>query len=450
MNGKRFYILIALGLGVIGSAKSALVLDPTFRAEFEPNTFVSAFALRPSGEILAAVFKESAANVGAAKIVQFESNGSTDAKFECEIAFEGVGEILVQKDGKALVMGRRGDGTAGSLFRLMADGKLDEEFSAPELLGTLDIAVDALGRIYAAGNHHRAFWSGHVLARLHPDGRLDETFNAATLPEATRDGGLVRVTVQTDGKPVLAGVFQSPSGRDHLARFLEDGSEDSSFSNTNPVSPARCNRLLALPDGSILSGYGRWTNDGLSATVRRFMPDRTEDTAFGGLSGLEGTIDHFDLQKDGKIIASISSTRRDQRQLVRFDRNGRLDPSFGSAEARFKWIWLGVEYEGAGSPVVQPNGDIIVGGSFTSYNGVNCTNLVRFLGERAYVDSVELGAQALVVRWLLTEPHKDYAVEASDDLINWAVQEELKRNSDRLEASFSRSHTKMFFRAVLR
>ena len=179
------------------------------------------------------------------------------------------------------------------------------------------------------------------------------------------------------------------------------------------------------------------------------MPDRTRDSSFSSDTSLRGYLGFFDVQKDGKIIASVGSAPRNQTRLIRYQRNGALDHSFGSPLAHFSPDDPGSVFEGGiANIVVQPNGDILVGGSFTSYNGQNVTNLVRFVGERAYVTSVEPKHGGLHVRWLLTEPEKQYGLETSTDLVTWIGHNNSTQDGDTLTVTLPSNNDHRFIRAI--
>src|SRR5688572_3457839 len=438
--------MVGLILGCFCSlllSKANLRLDPNFKPQFEPNTAVRAFVLRPTGEIIAAVAKVSATGQFEQSLVQFKADGSPDDSFQCTARPSVWGRgMQLQTDGKLLVNGNE------KLLRIFPNGELDPTFSPPVLV-PYDFALDPQGRIYIAGDFFRIPTNGIqrlYLSRLHPDGRLDESFIAATTHGAPRESGMVRITVQPDGKPVMAGIFRSPAGKHYFARFLEDGSDDPTFSNMNEPIRDFCTQLKVLSDSSILRSVTLLNN---APCIERFLPDRTRDQNFNSDTSLRGVLGYFDVQKDGKIIASVGLTPRNQPQLVRFQQNGALDHSFESSHARFSPHEPGSAFEsGIANIIVQPNGDILVGGAFTSYNGQNVTNLVRFIGERAYVTSIEPKQDALHVSWLVTEPEKTYALETSTDLLTWSEHNNFMREGDSLKVTLPQTGDHRFIRAI--
>src|SRR5207302_560325 len=90
------------------------------------------------------------------------------------------------------------------------------------------IAIQPDGRIVIAGDFtkYNAVARSH-LARLNTDGSLDQTFN----PLAKTDFPISAIVLQSDGKLLLGGDFQSINGtkRNRIARLLSDGTLDASF-----------------------------------------------------------------------------------------------------------------------------------------------------------------------------------------------------------------------------
>lgn len=443
MRRKRAFCLLFGLLASMAFSNAALQLDPNFKPQFEPNTAVRAFVLRPTGEIVAAISKTNDAGQIEKSLVQFRTDGSLDDSFRCTAAPNTWGRgMQLLADGKLLFSGNE------RLLRIFPNGDPDPTFSAPVLV-PYNFAVDPQGRIYIVGDFFRIPTNGIqrlYLSRLHPDGRLDESFIPATTRNGSRESGMVTVTVQPDGKPILGGIFNSPVGKHYFARFLEDGSDDPTFSNMNEPILDFCTQLKVLSDGSILRGVTLLNN---TPFIERFLPDRTHDSRFSSDTSLRGVLGNFDVQKDGKIIASVGSTPRNQARIIRFHKNGALDHSFGSPLAHFSPDEPGSAFaSGVANIIVQPNGDILVGGSFTSYNGQNVTNLIRIVGERAYVTSAETKDDGLHVRWLLTEPEKQYGLETSTDLVIWSGHNNSIRDGDTLRVTLPNTGDHRFIRAI--
>ncbi len=185
---------------------------------------------------------------------------------------------------------------------------------------------------------------------------------------------LVRtVVVQADGKVVVGGDFTMLGGggdgntaRSHLGRLNPDGSLDSAY---NPGVNNIVVDLVLQPDGKLLVGGGftMLGGGGTGTTMRnslgRLNANGTLDTTFDpdvlGNSGLNGVVNALALQPDGKILVAGSFT-----SLAGAPRSnlGRLNAD-GSIDATFDPFVSGGEVD---TVAVQADGKIVVGGFFTS------------------------------------------------------------------------------------
>ncbi len=120
------------------------------------------------------------------------------------------------------------------LAQVASDGALDTAFTTN--LGTgfnfrvRSVAVQPDGKIVAAGSFTTVNGTAvNRIARLNADGTLDADF-AANIGTGL-DGAGRSVTLQSDGKIIVAGAFTSVNGTaiNHIARFNSDGSLDTDF-----------------------------------------------------------------------------------------------------------------------------------------------------------------------------------------------------------------------------
>jgi uncharacterized delta-60 repeat protein len=232
------------------------------------------------------------------------------------------------------------------------------------------IAVQPDGKVLAAGNFSgvSANGSNNVrsgLARLHADGTLDTAF--ATGTGAGSFNGIYSVAVQPDGKVLVGGDFNSFDGviRRGLARLHSNGLLDTNFPSF--VGSTSVSNIVVQPDGKILVG-GNFTG------ILRLTPNGTNDPTFnyGGSSYINNMANVIALQPDGKIIIGGSSTGTAKR-LARLNADGSFDSTFDVGTGpNGQVLTLGL----------QADGKVVFAGQFTAFNGV--TN--RFLLGRANAD----------------------------------------------------------------
>lgn len=210
------------------------------------------------------------------------------------------------------------------------------------------------------------------MARLNPDGTIDNTFN---LGFGFNDE-VYSIVCQSDGKILVAGKFTSFSAntQNRIVRLNQDGSIDPSF-NIGSGFNDQVNCLLIQPDGKIIAGGSFTTYNGTTANrIVRLNSNGTIDNTFLTGSGFTGIVRSIVLQTDGRIIAGGSFAMYNGNncsRIARLNSNGSFDFSFmiGSGFTQGSWQ--------VNALILQSNGAIIVGGSFTTYNSLPANNIAR-------------------------------------------------------------------------
>src|SRR5207248_2984893 len=138
------------------------------------------------------------------------------------------------------------------------------------------------------------------------------------------------------------------------------------------------NALALQPDGKVLIGGG-FSNVGFLGRNRiaRLNSDGSLDAAFlDGLAGANNTINSIALQPDGKVLigglfTSVNGVGRNR--IARLTSDGSIDTTFQNGMS------------GANSSVfsiaLQPDGNVVIGGDLTIINGVASDKVARLIGE---------------------------------------------------------------------
>ncbi len=284
----------------------------------------------------------------------------------------------------AVVSNSCGSVTSAVAFLSVNLATLDTTF-----LPTADRTVNALamqpdGKILVGGTFTRMGGQYRTnLARLNADGSLDAGFATISGAGPRAVSTMVNaLSIQADGKILVGGRFTRMSGqaRTNLARLDADGTLDSGFATglAGSKASAQVNVLAIEADGRILVGGDFTMIGGQQRTnLARLNVDGTVDGGFnpgprmsGGSFWLNSSaVQSLAVQPDGKILLGGSFTTlagQPRSNLGRLNPDGSLDVAFNPG-ANSNVLAL----------VLQADGKILVGGSFTKIGGQSCTNLAR-------------------------------------------------------------------------
>jgi uncharacterized delta-60 repeat protein len=331
-------------------------LDNTFNA---PNNFTEIFkwVVDAQGKVLISVsVVENGVTVN--KTLRLNTDGSIDTTLNIPAAVVGtVISLAAQSDGKVIFAGdftQVNSVVRSNFARVNADGILDTTFNPGTGfdVAPLKIVVQPDGKILTVGlftSYNGSARNG--IARLNSDGSLDATFNP------TINGTVFALALQSDGKILIGGTFNAVNGqtRSNAARLNADGSLDATFNPTIGSGGVTINGITVQSDGKFLIG-GIFTgvNGFNRVNLVRFNADGTLDTAFnaGSISG----VNQVQVQTDGKYVVLTTS-------LIRLNNNGTADTTFQSPTVTI------LDY------LVQPDGSVIIGGTFAFVNGSNIARL---------------------------------------------------------------------------
>jgi uncharacterized delta-60 repeat protein len=306
-------------------------LDPSFGAGGRVNlpsrggqTYATDVAIQANRKIV--VVGSDRFKFGVARL---KRDGTLDRSFggdgQVITGFDGsravADAVAIQANGKIVVAGTNYPGCGGddshfALARYRRDGTLDPTFGDGGMVITevgsfcvADTFISALaiqddGKIVAVGSSGGA---GFVLARYNHDGMLDPTFDGdGLIATAFPDSLGVEandVALESDGMILAAGwaAYETADGfadRFALARYLSDGTLDTTFSG----------------DGMVSTGF---SEAGYSSCPCGLRGARAYDVA---------------IQADGEIVALGTASGRRRRSwfaLARYDEGGTLDQTFG-------------------------------------------------------------------------------------------------------------------------
>ena len=286
-----------------------------------------------------------------------------------------INSAKVQSDNKIIIGGgftTFNEATRNRITRLHSNGNIDNSFSIGS--GCNDavqtIALQSDGKIIIGGSftQYNGTNRRHI-ARLNTDGSLDTSFNIGT----GANFPILAVAIQNDGKIIIGGGFTSFNGTNinRILRLNSNGSIDSSF-NVGTGFDNTIHSLNIQNDGKIIiAGEFSNYNNNTSNRIIRVNDNGSVDTTFSIGNGANNTIFTIHNQPDGKIILGglfTTFNSNTTNYLVRLNSNGSIDSTFNVGIGANNFIR---------SIGFQTNNKIVVGGSFTNFNNSLINRLAR-------------------------------------------------------------------------
>jgi uncharacterized delta-60 repeat protein len=431
--------LLLFSVAVLLAGGAAAVRGQSALDGFDPNANGSVYVVvvQPDGKILiGGDFTTLSPNGGAAvarnRIARLNPDGTVDTAFNPN-ANGTILSIAVQADGKILAGGQFiiiGGQTRNRIARLEATTGLADSFD-PNANGIVrSIAVQADGKILAGGDFNGANSIGGQARNF--IARLDATTGLADSFDPNANNTVNAIAVQADGKILTGGAFNQSFGtptiggqtRNYIARLdAATGLADSfdpnanqyvssiavqadgkilaggNFNGANSIGGQTRNRIARLDattgaadsfdpnansvvwsiavqaDGKILAGgdFNGANSIGGQARNRIARLDATTGLADSFNPNANNTVNAIAVQADGKILAggffngpnSIGGQTRNR--IARLEIDGRLDQTLNlSTVGNF-----------VTATAVQPDGKILIGGSFSTVLGVARNNIAR-------------------------------------------------------------------------
>jgi len=218
------------------------------------------------------------------------------------------------------------------------------------------IVVQPDGQILLGGDFAQVNGvASNRMARLGADGALDAAFDAA----AAASGSVYSMAVQPDGKLLVGGTSLMVGGvpNKNIVRLGANGALDAGF-DTAPNGPVHS--VAVQPGGKVLMGGNFMYIGGPTAYpyLARRNADGTPDATFDVDAGANDMVKSIVLQPDGQILlgghfSGVNGVARFR--VARLSADGTLDSGFVPPDL--------------GNPVfslaVQPDGKVLVAGAFT-------------------------------------------------------------------------------------
>jgi uncharacterized delta-60 repeat protein len=355
----------------------------TFSADANGNA--TAVAQQADGQVLVGgIFTNFSGNSALQNIVRIKADGTADASFIPDVAGQ-VNAILPLPNGQILVGGSFTEvnsttatgavtvATAlvkGDSYVIVTIG--DTDFTAVGAANnTVGTQFTATGPGKGTGTASTGIVNTSYLVRLNSDGTTDKSFTP------NPNGQVNCLALQSNGDILVGGLFSqvevvngTGTARSNIARLNPDGTLDTTF---NPGLNGQAFVIAVLPNGQILVGGGFTTIDPNAGSTSyneaglvRLNSDGTVDTAFYPNPNLP--VESLAVQSNGQVVVGGGFTSFDQNGSttatpVSVSYLARVNTD-GSIDTTFN--------PNPNSPVskvvLEPNGQIFVGGNFFQFS----------------------------------------------------------------------------------
>jgi uncharacterized delta-60 repeat protein len=264
-----------------------------------------------------------------------------------------------------------------------------------------DIDILSNGKIIVSGEY--TFYRGvsaNRIVQLNEDGTINTGFTYGTGFQSDTTNELVELS---NKKLIVIGQFTNYNGTNTIGiiGLNPNGTVDNTFVlgtgfNPLPLQSAGPDTIEKQSDDKVIIGGAFWVYNGItSPKIIRLNPNGTVDNTFVVGSGFTsgGTFNNTDsfvtclsIQSDGKIIVggnfdaySGSSVTR----ICRLNSNGTLDTTFTTGTG-FNGVPMNIK--------IQPDGKILIGGLFTSYNGTSRNRIIRLNSDGSIDGTFTIGS----------------------------------------------------------
>jgi uncharacterized delta-60 repeat protein len=367
------------------------------------NSLVEIIDTQSTGKILLSGQFTTYNNISAIALLRLNPNLTLDTTFPA-IGPIAADDMKIQSDDKIVLVGSftgfNGGSNGKGLIRLNADGTVDPNFNVGGSgFGTKNLAkacaIQSDGKILIGGTYINSYNGVPCknMIRLNTDGTIDPTFNSFYYSGTV--GPIFNIVVQPDGKILVSGNKGTIAGsQPNLYRLNSDGSLDTSFAlgdvgtNIYTTICTSCasgiQSIVLQPDGKILvvGAFNAYNGTPVNNIIR-LTSTGILDSTFNGLGTATNRVIK-DLALDtttGKMFIAGEFTTFNGaavNKIIRLTSTGGFDGTFNSGTGTAHTNTSSFIYNSIHTLKRQnADGKVLLGGFFTSYNGISATNITR-------------------------------------------------------------------------
>jgi uncharacterized delta-60 repeat protein len=394
------------------------------------DNIVECITLQSDNKILVGGSFNSYNGISKNKINRFNSNGESDNLFNIGTGFNGVVKtIVLQSDNKILV---GGDFTlfngvyCGKISRLNNDGSIDNSFSTSlGFNGEINkIAVQSDGKIIIIGTF-TSFnnINANKIIRLNQNGSIDNTFNL----QVNIDGDFKTLAIQSDGKIYIGGNGFTIDSYNvgAVIKLNSNGALDTGFSCYGGHCLEQVNDILIESSGKIIlagSGGSNLTGEIIRITSNGFVINFTYNRIGNGGANIKSIA----LQPDGKIIVggsfennSLVPTVNNPIGILRLNSDFSIDNSFFYNKGD-SYNYSYDYWRPVNSVVLQKDGKILVGGDFLYYKSYSFSSFLLRINGVSSVSPPTL-ASSFITTWVTDVANETITLLAQSDAPNYTI-----------------------------
>lgn len=363
----RIFVLTFTQLFFLSGFAQPGSLDMYFNTSLALNPLVFSTAVQPDGKVIVCGSFTNFIATPVPHIARINTNGTLDTSFDPGTGpNDQVYTVALQPDGKIVIGGAftsYNGVTRNRIARLNSDGSLDPTFSSDLNNWVTSVEFQPDGKILTTGFFTTCNGiTRNRIARLTTSGLLDFTF----IPGTGANSYTTDCALQADGKIILTGDFTSYNGtaRNRVVRINADGSLDASYNPGTGLNTVSWS-CQVQSDGKILLAGEFTTFNGISKNrLVRTNANGTLDVSYNSGIAANDQIRTISLQSDGKLIIGGGFTSFDgvsRTRIARVNLDGSLDSSFDPGSGFSGFVY---------TTAIQADGKIVVGGTFNSYNSI--------------------------------------------------------------------------------
>ena len=368
--------------------------DKTFQIGSGFSAQVSKILVQPDDKIVVIGNFTSYSGSSSNRIARLNADGTRDSTYNVGNGFNSnTPYMLFSKTfpDKTYVVGSfttYSGSIADGIVRLNSNGTRDASFAASSSTRNYQtINEDSSGSLYVGGINLFSYGGIPVFnyLKLTPSGNIDPAFqstitssfyNVTTLGLGTYNGGVRGIYIDSSDNQYIVGQFntyKTPLTPNAIMIDSQNATFSSSFNIGVQGFSSQVQVFATQSDGKILAGGSFVQYSGSSSNrMIRLNKDGTIDTSFNLGTGFNSTVFNIIVQPDDKIIAIGSfGTYSGSTALgiARININGTRDTTFN--------VGTGLNFNPNYALALQPDGKIIIGGSFTTYSGSSAIRIAR-------------------------------------------------------------------------